>query len=94
MNDVLKIIFKYAILFLIGAIAYVCVEYIYRGYSHWTMAVLGAICFISIGSINEDFSWETPFWKQCVFGAIIVTILEYFTGCIVNIGLGWNGRLE
>ena len=90
MNKVFKMIFKYIVLFCIGAVTYVGIEYLYRGYSHWTMAILGAICFILLGAINEFFSWETPFWKQCVLGAIIVTVLEYITGYIVNIKLGWN----
>lgn len=90
MRKALKIGFKHLVLFYIGAIAYVCIEYIYRGYSHWTMGILGGLCFIFLGGINEFLSWGTPFWKQCIFGAMIVTILEYITGCVVNIWLGWN----
>lgn len=90
MDKWIKIALKHLILLLVGSITYVCIEYAYRGYSHWTMAILGGICFVAIGLINELFSWETPFCKQCVIGAIIVTVLEYITGCIVNIWLGWE----
>ena len=90
MKNALKMIFKHLVLFCIGAITYVGIEYAYRGYSHWSMAICGAVCFICIGLLNECFSWETPFVKQCILGAIIVTIIEYITGCIVNIWLGWN----
>ena len=90
MNKTFNIIFKYLVLFCVGSIIYVGIECIYRGYSHWTMGILGGLCFVILGSYNEFLSWETPFWKQCLFGTIIVTILEYITGCIVNIYLGWN----
>jgi uncharacterized membrane protein len=86
----LKFILKLLVLFLIGGVIYYGIECIWRGFSHWTMAILGGICFIAIGSINEFFTWEMPLWKQCLIGSIIVTILEFITGCIVNLWLGWN----
>lgn len=81
---------KMLILFLTGGITYYTIECMWRGYSHWTMMLLGGICFIILGGINELFSWEMPMWKQCSIGAIIVTVLEFITGCIVNILLEWN----
>ena len=86
----LKKIFKYFILWNIGGVTYVLIELAYRSYSHISMYFLAFILFIVLGLLNECFSWETPFWKQCVLGAIIVTILELITGYIVNIWLGWN----
>lgn len=86
----IKHILKLLVLSLIGGAIYYGIECIWRGYSHWSMAILGGICFIAVGSINELFSWEMPMWKQCLIGAIVVTILEFITGCIVNLWLGWN----
>lgn len=86
----MKHILKLLVLSLIGGAIYYGIECIWRGYSHWSMAILGGICFIAVGSINELFSWEMPMWKQCLIGAIVVTILEFITGCIVNLWLGWN----
>ena len=40
--------------------------------------------------INEFFTYEIPLWKQCLIGSIVVTTLEFITGCIVNLWLGWN----
>lgn len=54
------------------------------------MFLLGGICFVSLGLINEVIPWEMPLWQQVIFGACIVTGLEFLTGCIVNIWLGWN----
>mgnify|MGYP007072511315 FL=1 len=35
---------KCALLFLIGGALYYCIEILWRGHSHWTMAVVGGIC--------------------------------------------------
>lgn len=81
---------KYVSLGVIGGIIYYILENIWRGYSHWTMFILGGICFIALGLINEIFSWDTPLISQMIVGGAIITILEFITGCIVNLWLGWN----
>ncbi len=73
---------------LIGGLAYYCVELMWRGYSHWTMAVLGGLCFLAIGSINEYLPWEMPLVQQGVVGAVIVTAAEFVAGLVLNIWLG------
>ena len=90
MKKILKIILKYIFLFLVGGFVYYSIEIAYRGYSHWTMILLGGICFIALGNINNILSWSTPLIAQSLIGATIITILEYITGLIVNIKLGWN----
>ena len=86
----MKQIMKYIFLWFVGGITYFCIEIVYRGYSHWTMFTLGGLCFIALGLINELLSWEMLVLIQCLIGATIITILEFITGCIVNIWLGWN----
>ena len=86
----LKIITKYLFLGVIGSIIYMNLEILWRGYTHWTMGVLGGICFICLGFINEILSWETPLVLQMLIGGTIITVLEFITGCIVNLWLGWN----
>lgn len=81
---------KHLILFLIGGIAYVGIEILWRGYSHWTMFILGGLCFICCGLLNEIIPWEMVLSKQMLIGAVIVTLLEFLTGMIVNVKLGWN----
>ena len=85
-----KQIVKYSFLGVIGGIVYFIFENIWRGWSHWTMFILGGICFIALGLINEFLSWDTPLISQMVIGGLIITILEFITGCIVNLWLGWN----
>lgn len=86
----IKTLIKYLFLWLTGGIIYVALENLWRDYSHWTMFILGGICFICLGLENEILSWETPLTLQMFYGCIIITALEFFTGCIVNISLGWN----
>lgn len=81
---------KYVFLFITGGLLYNLVELAFRGWSHWTMFILGGVCFICLGLINEIISWKTPLWKQMAIGACIITVLEFITGCIVNLWLGWG----
>lgn len=86
----MKKLYKYMMLLVTGGALYVLVELIWRGRSHWTMSLLGGLCFISIGLINEIIPWEMPLWQQILIGACIVTALEFLTGCIVNLWLRWD----
>lgn len=82
---------KYIILAFCGGSLYQILELLWRGYSHWTMFILGGLCFVLLGLINEVLPWNMPLLLQGIMGsAIIVTPLEFITGYIVNIQLGWN----
>ena len=85
-----KSILKYFILWWIFGSTYCSLEIIFRGRSNFSMILLGGLCGLLIGSINNLFPWEMSLAKQGVIGACMVTILEFITGCIVNIWLGWN----
>lgn len=81
----------YKILFLTGGFLYCIIEMLYRGHSHYSMVILGGLCFIIIGKLNEDFlEWDTPLLVQGVLGSIIITTLEFVTGIIVNLHFGLN----
>ncbi|WP_347559883.1 hypothetical protein [Clostridium sp. AM58-1XD] len=54
------------------------------------MFILGGGCFVALGLINEVLPWSTPLWMQALIGAGIITVLEFATGCIVNLWLGWH----
>lgn len=79
-----------ALLFLIGGRLYTWIELAWRGRTHWSMFLLGGICFVAIGLLNENIlPWTLPVWLQALVGAGVVTVLEFVVGCIVNLGLGW-----
>ena len=81
---------KHLILGTIGGLIYVLLELIWRGYSHWTMFLLGGTGFVLLGLINEILDWDTPLTLQMLIGCTVITVLEFITGCVVNIWLGWN----
>lgn len=74
----------------IGGLIYAMIELVFRGRTHWTMLIVGGLCFWLIGLVNEVMPWKAAFWKQCLLGSLIVTAVEFFSGCIINLGLGWN----
>lgn len=88
--NILKNIFKYLILGSIGGAIYIVIELLYRGYTHWSMFCVAFFAFILIGLINEFISWNMSLWKQMLIGSGIVTVLEFISGYILNIKLGWH----
>nr|DAL74867.1 MAG TPA: putative membrane protein [Caudoviricetes sp.] len=88
MKEKLKAILKHAVLALCGGCVYFLIEMAWRGHSHWTMAVLGGVCFVLIGDINEFIPWNMPLILQGAIGSGIVTVLELVSGIILNLWLG------
>lgn len=85
-----RLLNKYLVLMDVGGAVYVLLELAWRGRSHWTMFVLGGLCFIGLGLINEVLPWDMPLWEQAAVGVLLITALEFFTGCVVNLMLGWQ----
>jgi len=75
---------------LIGGLLYVMTEIVWRGYTHWSMFILGMICTLIVGSLNNYLPWNMDLSIQMLCGSLIITILEFITGYIVNILLRWN----
>ena len=88
MKAALKTLFKYLFLFLVGGTVYVIIELVCRGRSHWTMAVVGGVCFILCGLLNEIFTWESTIWFQMLICSLIITAEEFISGLILNIHYG------
>lgn len=84
----IKNVIKMVVLLLIGGTTYFGIEMLWRGYSHWTMTLVGGICFVLIGAINEYIPWDMGFIDQALLGAIIVTAVEFISGLILNVWLG------
>ena len=90
MKKILKYLLKEFILFLIGGFAYYMTEILYRGYSHYSMFILGGLCFCIIGELNQVYYWDMAFISQMFLSSIIITVLEFITGCIVNLLLNFH----
>lgn len=78
---------KALVLFLIGAVLYAAIEILWRGHTHWTMAVLGGLLFLLLGGLNNWLPWEMPLLWQIIIGTAIVTAAEFAAGCILNLWL-------
>ena len=90
MKKAIKLLFKYLFLLCTGGSIYYLTEILYRGYSHYTMFLIGGICFIIIGLLNEGMSWDLCIEKQVLLGLASVLLVEFIAGCILNLWLGLN----
>lgn len=82
-------VLKEFIIFLIFGLMYVTIELLYRGHTHYSMFIVGGICGVLIGLINDN-TPDMPLLPQCVLGAVIITIIELLTGLFLNVYLGLN----
>lgn len=78
---------EYFMCFAVGGFAYGLIEVVFRGYTHWTMVLLGGFVLVLLNLINKS---QTSLWVRCLLGAAVITSLEYSVGMIVNVALGWD----
>jgi uncharacterized membrane protein len=72
------------ILFTVGGLGYALIEILWRHKTHWTMAVTGGACFLSLFKFyKKHSSMKMP--SKCICGSMIITALEFLSGCIINI---------
>ena len=75
---------KYLFFWALGGALYYTFEILFRGFSHWSMYVLGGICFMFFYIQGESMGWQEPVWKQTLRCTVFVTAGEFITGIIVN----------
>ena len=51
---------------------YYTFEILFRGFSHWSMYVLGGICFVFFYIQGESMGWQEPVWKQTLRCTVFV----------------------
>lgn len=86
----MKRLIKYINLSAFGGVAYYGLENLWRGYSHWTMVIVGGFCFLVIGLLNKFYTWDMALVSQMVISALVITLIEFVAGLIINIWLGLN----
>ena len=86
----LKKLAEYGFLWLLGGSLYYSFEMIFRGFSHWTMFVLGGICLLFIYIQGKLLCWQDGLFIQILRSVIFVTSMEFITGIIVNKWLMWS----
>lgn len=75
-------------LFALGGGAYGLIEVLWRGYTHWTMVVLGGTLFLLLGVLNSRLPQNTSLLLRGLLGGILITATEFAAGCVLNLGLG------
>lgn len=78
---------EFAVVYVLGALLYGAIEILWRGYTHWTMLICGGACFTLMYLISLT---SLPLWAKWLFSASVITAVEFCTGCLVNITLGWQ----
>lgn len=71
-----------------GAALYGAIEVLWRGHTHWTMLITGGVAFAIMYLLATRSGWPLPQIWLC--SAAVITTLEFVTGIIVNIRLGWG----
>lgn len=79
-----KYISEVLFIWALGGTIYYTIEMVTRGFSHWSMFVVGglALCFCTFQ--GQAMKWTEPLWIQVIRSVVFVTSLEFITGIIVN----------
>lgn len=77
------------LLFSIGGAGYALLEILWRHKTHWTMALTGGVCFVSLFRFYSIHP-KMKMLLKCISGSAIITSLEYVCGCIVNVKFKLN----
>ena len=75
------------LLFSLGAVGYPLIELLWRGRTHWTMALAGGLAMVLLLQISRT---DLPLPLMWVAGALAITGVEFIIGYIVNLQLHWN----
>ena len=80
----------YSIMFFCGGFFYCIMEILARGRTHISMFFAGGICFLTIGSVRYLLGESSAFISQMIVCGILITLIEFCIGLIVNRTLGLN----
>lgn len=70
-------------------VVYVALEILFRGRSHPAMLIVGGLCGVLVGAINQiPRFYRAPIAAQAAIGALIVLAVEFASGCVLNLWLG------
>lgn len=69
--------------FALGAAGYAALELLWRGRTHWTMALTGGAVLVGLQRLRRRVHEENPL-SRCLCGAACITAAEYVVGCTVN----------
>ena len=73
----------------IGGLGYNLMEILWRGRTHWSMTVAGGVCLGVLYAIYGRLG-EGRLTVKCILSVFVITAVEFFVGCAVNLWLGLN----
>lgn len=73
---------EYVLITLIGAASYCLLEVLWRGYTHWSMALTGGVCFLAVYLLAQS---RRHYLTKCLLGTAVITAIEFAVGVVVNI---------
>jgi len=76
---------KNAFIFSAGSIIYPIIEILWRGHSHYSMAIAGGLSLMLIDIVCLRKLLKVPAFLKALVGSFIITAVEFITGIIVNI---------
>ena len=77
---------KTMILMAYGFWGYPFLEILFRGWSHWSMALAGGLCFGLMGLVSDTlYRYRLP--VRAMASAVTVLFVEFIFGCIFNLGM-------
>ncbi|SMC18689.1 Putative ABC-transporter type IV [Clostridium acidisoli DSM 12555] len=75
------------LIFIMGAL-YMVLEGLWRGWTHISMLVVGGLSAFFIGTLNEHPNFcDRKMWRECLIGTIIILVIEFISGMILNVWL-------
>jgi uncharacterized membrane protein len=54
------------------------------------MFLTGGVCVVLVCEMDRRLRRDIFFPARCIYGAVIITAVEFIVGCIVNRWLHWN----
>lgn len=77
------------LIFAVGAMGYSTLEYLFRGYTHWSMALTGGACLL-VFYYYAKARPHASLLSRAGAGALIITVFEFCVGLLVNRWYGWH----
>ena len=78
---------EFLFIYILGGALYGLLELLWRGWTHWSMLLCGGFCFLLMYLISMTGMSAVKKWLLCAFA---ITTVEFLTGCLVNLRLGWQ----
>lgn len=90
-SNIAELLCEEFLMFLIGGALYYGLQLYANGSSDLMMIAVGGTCFIAITVLNETvLRWDMLYQTQCLVSGVILTVMEFIYGYILNIKLNMN----